>query len=75
VCFAGHQARNVEALAAAGAALLVTDEELETPRLPETLLGLAADSTRQARLAAAARRLGRPGATSTIVDALEACVS
>lgn len=68
---AGHQERNVAALVQAGAVLSVRDRDLETGALAETLLALAADPTHQARLAAGARRLGRPGATGEIVDTLE----
>ena len=67
----GHQEQNVEVLVQAGAALSVRDQDLESSILPETLLALAVDSTHQARLAAGARRLGRPGATAAIVDTLE----
>jgi UDP-N-acetylglucosamine--N-acetylmuramyl-(pentapeptide) pyrophosphoryl-undecaprenol N-acetylglucosamine transferase len=68
---ADHQRQNVEVLVRAKAALMVPDDQLEGERLPETLLSLASDSTQQARLAAAARRLGRPHAVATIADALE----
>jgi UDP-N-acetylglucosamine--N-acetylmuramyl-(pentapeptide) pyrophosphoryl-undecaprenol N-acetylglucosamine transferase len=68
---ANHQARNVELLVAAKAALRVDDSELEGEKLAETLLTLAADRTQQAKLAAAARRLGRPRATAAIADVLE----
>jgi len=68
---AGHQERNVDVLRNAGAALVVKDEELSGERLAETLLNLAADRTHQVKLASAARRLGRPDATSKIVDQME----
>jgi UDP-N-acetylglucosamine--N-acetylmuramyl-(pentapeptide) pyrophosphoryl-undecaprenol N-acetylglucosamine transferase len=68
---ADHQRHNVEVLMRAGAALLVPDEQLEGEQLAEAILGLASDSTQQARLAAAARRLGRPRAVASIADALE----
>ena len=68
---ADHQRHNVELLVRAGAALLVSDDQLEGGKLVETILGLAHDSTQQARLAAAARRLGRPRAVASIADSLE----
>jgi UDP-N-acetylglucosamine--N-acetylmuramyl-(pentapeptide) pyrophosphoryl-undecaprenol N-acetylglucosamine transferase len=67
-----HQARNVEALVRSGAALMVKDQELESEKLVETILDLAGDATLRARLAASARRIGRPGALSDIVDRVEA---
>jgi UDP-N-acetylglucosamine--N-acetylmuramyl-(pentapeptide) pyrophosphoryl-undecaprenol N-acetylglucosamine transferase len=69
---ADHQTRNTEALVKAGAALMVTDHELAGEKLAETILDLTADATLRARLGAAARRLGRPGALEAIVDHLEA---
>jgi UDP-N-acetylglucosamine--N-acetylmuramyl-(pentapeptide) pyrophosphoryl-undecaprenol N-acetylglucosamine transferase len=66
-----HQLHNAKVLVDRGAALWVHDEELETEKLAETLLCLASDRTQQARLAASARRLGRPDAAANIVDALE----
>jgi UDP-N-acetylglucosamine--N-acetylmuramyl-(pentapeptide) pyrophosphoryl-undecaprenol N-acetylglucosamine transferase len=68
---ADHQTRNVELLVAAKAALRVDDSELEGEKLAEILLTLASDRTLQAKLAASARRLGRPRATAEIVDVLE----
>lgn len=66
-----HQLHNAKVLVDRGAALWVLDEELETEKLAETLLCLASDRTQQARLAASARRLGRPDAAANIVDVLE----
>ena len=51
---------------------MVEDHELEGEKLPESLLTLSSDRTLQAKLAAAARRLGRPGATAEIVGMMEA---
>jgi UDP-N-acetylglucosamine--N-acetylmuramyl-(pentapeptide) pyrophosphoryl-undecaprenol N-acetylglucosamine transferase len=69
---ADHQARNTEALVQAGAVLMVTDRELAGEKLAEKILDLAGDATLRARLAASARRLGRPGALDAIVSHLEA---
>jgi len=67
-----HQTRNVEILVKSGAALMVKDRELESEKLVETILDLAGDATLRARLAASARRIGRPGALLDIVDRVEA---
>lgn len=68
----GHQAKNVEVLNKAGAALVIPDHELAGERLAETLLTLAADRTQQIRISSAARRLGRPDAASRIAEHMEA---
>lgn len=68
----GHQKLNVEYLIGEQAAIMVEDHELEGEKLPETLLTLSSDQTLQTKLAAAARRLGRPKATEEIVAAMEA---
>lgn len=69
---ADHQTRNVEALVQSKAALMIKDQELEGEKFVETILQLAGDPTLRARLAASARRIGRPGALSDIVDRVEA---
>lgn len=66
-----HQTHNANLLVDRGAALWVRDDELETEKLAEILLSLASDPTQQAKLAASARRLGRPDAASHIVDEME----
>ena len=64
---AGHQRRNAEVVAQAGAAILVEDEELDADRLVE-LAGLLADPARHAEMSAAARGLARPGAADAIAE-------
>lgn len=68
---ADHQSKNAKALVDAGAALMVEDRDLQSGKLVEQILTLASDRTLQAKLAAAARRLGRPGAVGEIADELE----
>ena len=63
-----HQRRNAVALAEAGAAEVLLQQDLTGPVLAERLLALAADRTRRARMAAAARALARPDAARVIVD-------
>jgi UDP-N-acetylglucosamine--N-acetylmuramyl-(pentapeptide) pyrophosphoryl-undecaprenol N-acetylglucosamine transferase len=68
----GHQKLNVEWLLSEQATIMVENHELDGEKLPEVLLTLSSDPTLQAKLAAAARRLGRPTATADIVTHMEA---
>jgi UDP-N-acetylglucosamine--N-acetylmuramyl-(pentapeptide) pyrophosphoryl-undecaprenol N-acetylglucosamine transferase len=66
-----HQLRNAEAMAAAGAAVLLQEKDLEVPgRLLDALTGLLSDPARLAAMSAAARRLAHPGAGERIADRL-----
>ena len=64
---AGHQRRNAEIHAAAGAAVLVEDEDLDADKLVE-VAGLLADPARHAVMSAAARDLARPDAAAAVAD-------
>ncbi len=64
---AGHQRRNAELHAAAGAAILVEDEALDADRLVE-VAGLLADPASHAAMSAAARDLARPAAAAAVAD-------
>jgi UDP-N-acetylglucosamine--N-acetylmuramyl-(pentapeptide) pyrophosphoryl-undecaprenol N-acetylglucosamine transferase len=64
---AGHQRRNAEAFAAAGAAILVEDEAFDADRLVE-VAGLLADPVRHAEMSVAARDLARPRAADAVAD-------
>lgn len=66
-----HQTRNAEALVAAGAAVLIPDDELDAGRLEEVLDMLVADPSRLAAMAAAARSQGRPDAAEQVADLVE----
>ena len=57
-----HQRRNAEVLVAAGAARLLLDADCDGPRLADLLRTLVSDASERARMAAAARALGRPDA-------------
>lgn len=66
-----HQRHNAETLQAAGAAIVVTDGELDGATLADRVLELAADRGRLEAMGRAARALGRPDATSRIADVVE----
>jgi UDP-N-acetylglucosamine--N-acetylmuramyl-(pentapeptide) pyrophosphoryl-undecaprenol N-acetylglucosamine transferase len=64
---AGHQARNADAYAASGAALLVEDADFDADRLVE-VAGLLADPAAHARMSAAARDFARAHAADAVAD-------
>jgi UDP-N-acetylglucosamine:LPS N-acetylglucosamine transferase len=63
-----HQTANGRALSSAGAALLVPDAELTPLRLASELDALLGDETGLDAMAAAARRLARPGAAKAVAQ-------
>jgi UDP-N-acetylglucosamine--N-acetylmuramyl-(pentapeptide) pyrophosphoryl-undecaprenol N-acetylglucosamine transferase len=63
-----HQRKNAEALADAGAADVLLQQDMTGPVLAERVLTLARDRDRRARMARAARALARPDAAKVIVD-------
>lgn len=63
----GHQRRNAEIFARAGAAMLVEDEALDADRLVE-VAGLLDDPARHAEMSAAARDLARPNAADAVAE-------
>ena len=66
-----HQKRNAEAMVAAGAALMLTETDLEAPgKLLDALIGLLKDPGRLSAMAAAARTQAHPGAAERIADRL-----
>ncbi len=68
-----HQQRNAEAMAAAGAAVMLLERELEIAgKLRETLTGLLTAPQQLARMAAAAKTQAHPGAAERIADRLAA---
>jgi UDP-N-acetylglucosamine--N-acetylmuramyl-(pentapeptide) pyrophosphoryl-undecaprenol N-acetylglucosamine transferase len=64
---AGHQRRNAERYAEAGAAVLIEDEAMDADALLEAA-GLLADPARHATMSAAARDLARAGAADAVAD-------
>jgi UDP-N-acetylglucosamine--N-acetylmuramyl-(pentapeptide) pyrophosphoryl-undecaprenol N-acetylglucosamine transferase len=70
-----HQTRNAEALVAAGAAVLVPDQDCSGARLAAVLEPLLADPARLAAMGAAARRLARPHAADDLANLVEAAAA
>jgi len=66
-----HQSRNAEAMARAGAALVVKDAEMNGERLHREVAALAGDRAALARMGEAARRLAKPGAARRAAEILE----
>ena len=72
---ADHQAKNAAYMAAAGAAVVVADGDLDGRRLGGLVRELLRDEVRLARMAAASRAAGRPQATARVADQVERLVS
>lgn len=69
-----HQLRNAESCAAAGAAVVLHDEDCQADTLTAMVSGLLEDRDRLAAMGRAARDLARPDAAATIAaDLLELC--
>jgi len=65
---AGHQEQNARALAGAGAAEMILQNDLTGPGLAEAILALSDDRERLAAMARAARERGRPEAARRIAE-------
>ncbi|MGE0704855.1 MAG: undecaprenyldiphospho-muramoylpentapeptide beta-N-acetylglucosaminyltransferase [Vicinamibacterales bacterium] len=63
-----HQRKNAEAVARAGAAVVLRQEEATGPALAERILSLASNRDTRDRMAAASKSLARPDAARQIVD-------
>jgi UDP-N-acetylglucosamine--N-acetylmuramyl-(pentapeptide) pyrophosphoryl-undecaprenol N-acetylglucosamine transferase len=66
------QGQNARVLAEAGGAVVAREDGLTVDGLAETLLGLLSDPERLARMASAARSVGRPDAAERLADLVEA---
>lgn len=62
-----HQTLNARAVADAGGAVVIADDELDSERFRETIVGLITDEERRAAMAAASATLGRPDAVDRVV--------
>jgi UDP-N-acetylglucosamine--N-acetylmuramyl-(pentapeptide) pyrophosphoryl-undecaprenol N-acetylglucosamine transferase len=70
-----HQRANARWMAEAGAALVISDDQLEPRRLAQTVDDLLADSERLERMTAASRSLAKPDAAARIADEILAAAS
>jgi UDP-N-acetylglucosamine--N-acetylmuramyl-(pentapeptide) pyrophosphoryl-undecaprenol N-acetylglucosamine transferase len=67
---ADHQTANARWMADAGAAVVISDEELTAERLRDEVLALLADRPRLATMAGASASLARPDAARDVADEL-----
>lgn len=67
---AGHQSANADWMARAGAAIVISDEQLSAERLVAELGGLLGDAARLDAMASASAALARPDAARRIADAV-----
>ncbi len=72
---ADHQTTNARYLVDAGAAIMMPDDEIDTPAFATNLLSLIDDGARRAEMAAAARGLGQDKAASALADQVESAAS
>lgn len=68
-----HQTANARVLAAAGAAVVVADGDLDGSRLAAEIDSLAVEPDRLDDMGRAARTAARPDATEAVVDLIEKC--
>jgi undecaprenyldiphospho-muramoylpentapeptide beta-N-acetylglucosaminyltransferase len=66
-----HQRANADELVRAGAAVLVADDQLDAERLVREVEGIVSEPGRLARMAEAARSLGRADAAAAVADLVE----
>lgn len=66
-----HQLMNAEAFARTGAGIVITDSELDGPRVFKEVSALANDPGRLREMSEAARSFGKPGAARRAVEILE----
>ena len=64
----GHQEENGRALAGAGAAVLLREDETGSGRLAQVVIALLSDAPRRHDMEEAAVSLGAPGAATTVAD-------
>lgn len=68
---ADHQTTNARYLVDAGAAVLVTDDDIDSPAFSEQLVSLVDEPSRRAAMRAAARGLGQDRAATALADQVE----
>lgn len=69
-----HQTGNASSMVAHGAAVLVTDAELDGSRLGDVVVSLLGDEGTRATMAAASRQLGRRDAAARVADVVRRAV-
>ncbi len=69
-----HQARNAQAMASAGAAVVLSQAELSGPKLAQAIKELVRDPERLSRMSAGSRAMGRTDAAAAIVQECYALV-
>ena len=69
---ADHQTTNARYLVDAGAAVMVADDQIDTPAFTEALLGLVDDPARRQEMRERAQSLGQSTAASALADQVEA---
>lgn len=67
-----HQTGNARSVVEAGAAVLIPDAELDSPRFGDELIRLLRDEGARAKMAQASARLGRPDAGRAVADVVRA---
>jgi len=70
-----HQTTNAAAMVAHGAAVLVSDAELDDERFGDELVSLLEDRDRRATMSAASRGLGRPDAGARVAELARAAAA
>ncbi|MBP3884617.1 MAG: UDP-N-acetylglucosamine--N-acetylmuramyl-(pentapeptide) pyrophosphoryl-undecaprenol N-acetylglucosamine transferase [Olsenella sp.] len=72
---ADHQTTNARYLVDAGAAIMMPDDEIDTPGFASSLFSLIDDESKRADMVAAARGLGQDKAASALADQVESAAS
>lgn len=68
---ADHQTTNARYLVDAGAAVMIADDDIDSPAFAQQLLGLVDDEGRREQMRASARGLAQDQAASTLADQVE----
>lgn len=70
-----HQTKNAAAVVDSGGGVVVSDDELDSPRFIEMVTDILDDSDKRATMAAASRRLGHPDAGQRVAKMVRAAAS
>lgn len=72
---ADHQTKNAQSLVDANAALMITEADLSPETLVSTVNQLMTDPSKQAAMAAASKKLGKPQAATEMVALLRSVIT